>query len=95
MALVLFQILPSSTGLASTIRIERPTYLGQFEREDPLRRPHWASPRYKIQLAKRMKLKRNKDQSVDTLPLLRIGNKTPMEGVTDTKFGAETKGWTI
>jgi hypothetical protein len=23
----------------------------------------------------------NEDQSVDTLPLLRIGNKTPMEGV--------------
>jgi hypothetical protein len=21
--------------------------------------------------------------------------KTPMEGVTETKFGAETKGWTI
>jgi hypothetical protein len=29
------------------------------------------------------------------LPLLRTGNKTPMEGVTETKFGAETKGWTI
>jgi hypothetical protein len=26
---------------------------------------------------------------------LRIGNKTPIEGVTETKFGAETKGWTI
>jgi hypothetical protein len=37
----------------------------------------------------------NKDQSVDTLPLLRIRNKTPMEGVTGTKFGAEMKGWTI
>jgi hypothetical protein len=37
----------------------------------------------------------HEDQSVDTLPLLRIGNKTPMEGVTETKFGAETKGWTI
>jgi hypothetical protein len=35
-----------------------------------------------------MKLKKNKDQSVDMLALLRIGNKTPMEG-------AETKGWTI
>jgi hypothetical protein len=23
------------------------------------------------------------------------GNKTPMEGVTETKFGAVTKGWTI
>jgi hypothetical protein len=31
---------------------------------------------------------------VDTLPLLRIGNKTPMEGVTETKCGAEMKGWT-
>jgi hypothetical protein len=31
-----------------------------------------------------MKLKKNKDQNVDTLPLLRIGNKTPMEGVTET-----------
>jgi hypothetical protein len=27
--------------------------------------------------------------------LLGIGNKTPMEGVTETEFGAETKGWTI
>jgi hypothetical protein len=51
--------------------------------------------RYKIQYAKHMKLKKNEEQSVDTLPLLRIGNKTPMEGVTETKFGAETKGWTI
>jgi hypothetical protein len=42
-----------------------------------------------------MKLKKNKDQSVDTLPLLRLGNKTPMDGVTETMFGAETKGWTI
>jgi hypothetical protein len=42
-----------------------------------------------------MKLKKNEDQNVDTSPLLRIGNKTPMEGVTETKFGAETKGWTI
>jgi hypothetical protein len=42
-----------------------------------------------------MKLKKNEDQSVDTSTLLRIGIKTPMEGVTETKFGAETKGWTI
>jgi hypothetical protein len=42
-----------------------------------------------------MKLKKNEDQSVDTLPLLRIGNKRPMEGVTKKKFGAETKGWTF
>jgi hypothetical protein len=40
-----------------------------------------------------MKLKKNEDQSLDTLPLLRIGNKTPMKGVTETKFGAGTKGW--
>jgi hypothetical protein len=42
-----------------------------------------------------MTLKKNDDQSVDTLPLLRIGNKTPIKGVTKTKCGAETKGWTI
>jgi hypothetical protein len=42
-----------------------------------------------------MKLKENEDHSVDTLPLLRTGNKTPIEGVTETKFGAKTKGWTI
>jgi hypothetical protein len=38
-----------------------------------------------------MKLKKNEHQSVDTLPLLRIGNKTPMEGLTETKFGAMMK----
>jgi hypothetical protein len=32
---------------------------------------------------------------VDTSFLLRIENKTPMEGVTETKFGAKMKGWTI
>jgi hypothetical protein len=42
-----------------------------------------------------MKLKKTEDQSVVTLPLLRNGNKTPMEGVTETKFGAETKGQTL
>jgi hypothetical protein len=52
-------------------------------------------PRYKIQFVKCMKLKKNEDQSVDTLPHLKIGNKTPMEGVKETKFGAVTKGWTI
>jgi hypothetical protein len=39
-----------------------------------------------------MKLKKKEDQSVDTSLLLRIGNKMPMEGVTVTKFGAETEG---
>jgi hypothetical protein len=42
-----------------------------------------------------MKLKKNEDQSVGNLPLLRIGNKTPIEGVTETNFGAVMKGWTI
>jgi hypothetical protein len=42
-----------------------------------------------------MKLKNNEDQRVDTVALLRTGNKTPMEGVTETKFGAVTKGWII
>jgi hypothetical protein len=42
-----------------------------------------------------MKLNKNEDETVDTLLLFRIGSKTPMEGVTDTEFGAETKGWTI
>jgi hypothetical protein len=40
-----------------------------------------------------MKFKKKEDQSVDTLPLPRNGNKTPMEGVT--KFGAEKKEWTM
>ena len=40
-----------------------------------------------------MKLKKE-DQSVDTLFLLRRGNKIPMEGVTETNFGAETEGKT-
>ena len=35
------------------------------------------------------------DQSVDTLILLRRGNKIPMEGVTETKFRTETEGMTI
>jgi hypothetical protein len=32
---------------------------------------------------------------VDTSFLFRIGNKIPMKGVTETKFGAKMKGWTI
>jgi hypothetical protein len=43
----------------------------------------------KIQFAKHMKLKKN-DQSVDTLILL-----IPMEGITETKFRAETEEMTI
>jgi hypothetical protein len=48
----------------------------------------------KIQFAKHMKIKKE-DQSVDTSSLLRMGNKIPMEGVTEAKFGAETEGRTI
>ena len=42
-----------------------------------------------------MKLKKKEDQSVDTSILLRRGNKIPMEGVTETKFGSKTEGMTI
>jgi hypothetical protein len=42
-----------------------------------------------------MKLKKKDGQSVDTLFLFRMGNKILMEGVTETKFGAETEGKTI
>jgi hypothetical protein len=42
-----------------------------------------------------MKLKNKEDHSVDTSILLRRGNKIPMEGITETKFRAETKGMTI
>ena len=40
-------------------------------------------------------MKKREDQWVDTSFLLRIGNKIPMKGVTETKFGAKSKGWTI
>jgi hypothetical protein len=42
-----------------------------------------------------MKLKKKEDQSVDTSSLLRMGNKIPMEGVTETNIGAETERRTI
>jgi hypothetical protein len=42
-----------------------------------------------------IKLKKNEDQCVDTSFLLRIENKISIEGVTETKFGAKTKGQTI
>jgi hypothetical protein len=42
-----------------------------------------------------MKVKKKEEQSLDTSFLLRIGNKTPMEGVTETKFGAEMEEKTI
>jgi hypothetical protein len=42
-----------------------------------------------------MKLKKKEDQSVNTSILLRRENKISMEGVTETKCGAKTKGKTI
>jgi hypothetical protein len=48
----------------------------------------------KIQLPKHKKIKK-KDQLMDTSFLPRIGNKISMEGVAETMFGAEKKGWTI
>ena len=48
-----------------------------------------------IQFAKHKKIKKKEDQCVDTSFLLRIANKIPMEGVKETKFRAEMKGWTI
>jgi hypothetical protein len=49
----------------------------------------------KIQFTNQMKLINKEDQSVDTLILLRRGNKIPMEEITETKCGAETEGMTI
>ena len=46
----------------------------------------------KIKFTDHMKIKKKEDQSVDTSFLLKIGNKIPMEGVTETKVGAKTKG---
>jgi hypothetical protein len=45
-----------------------------------------------IQFAKHLELKKKEDQSVDTLLLLRMGNKIPMEGVTETKLRAKMEG---
>jgi hypothetical protein len=42
-----------------------------------------------------MKLEKKEDQSVDISLFLRMGNKIPMKGVTETKFRAETEGRTI
>jgi hypothetical protein len=42
-----------------------------------------------------MKLKKKEDQHVDTLFLLIMGNKIPVEGVTETNFRAEMERRTI
>ena len=49
----------------------------------------------KIQFTDHMKLKKKEDQSVDTSFLLIRGDKIPMVGVTETKYGAETEGKAI
>jgi hypothetical protein len=42
-----------------------------------------------------MKLKKNEDQSMNTLVLFRSGSKIHIGGDTETKCGAETKGKAI
>jgi hypothetical protein len=49
----------------------------------------------RIQFAKHRKLKKKEDQSVHTLILLRSGDIILIEGVTETKFRAETEGMII
>ena len=49
----------------------------------------------KIQFIDHMKPNKKEDQSVDILILLRRGYKLPMQGVTETKYGAETEDMTI
>jgi hypothetical protein len=49
----------------------------------------------RIQFTDHMKLKKEEDQSVDTLVLLRRGIKIPMGGDTETNCRAETEGMTI
>jgi hypothetical protein len=39
--------------------------------------------------------RRTKTKVWTLCPFLELGKKTPMEEVTETKFGAVTKGWTI
>ena len=48
-----------------------------------------------LQFTNHMKIKKKEDQIVDTSILLRMGNKIPMERVTETKIRAETQGMTI
>ena len=49
----------------------------------------------KIQFTNHMKLKKKEDHSMDTSIHLRRGNKTPMDGVTETKCEVETEEMTI
>ena len=38
---------------------------------------------------------KKEEQSVDNLTPLRRGNKIPMQGITETKIGADTEGMVI
>ena len=49
----------------------------------------------KIQFINHMKLKKKEGQSVDTLVLLRRGNKIPTGGNTEPKYGAKAEGKAI
>jgi hypothetical protein len=60
--------------------------------KDPKIKPHTYV--YLI-FEKNAKMSKTYNRSVDTMSLLRIGNKTPMEGVIETKSGPEMKGWTM
>jgi hypothetical protein len=48
-----------------------------------------------LSLTNHMKLIKKEDHSVDTSILLKRGNKTPMERITEKKYGAESEGMTI
>jgi hypothetical protein len=50
----------------------------------------WFHPRYNLQ-----NTRKSRGGKTNGWFLLRIGNKIPMKGVTETKFGAKLKGWTI
>ena len=49
----------------------------------------------KIESTDNMKFKQKKDQSVDVLVLLKMGNKILSGGNAETNYGAETEGKTI
>jgi hypothetical protein len=49
----------------------------------------------KIQFTDHMKLKKDEEQSIDALVLLRRGNKTVTGTNTETKCGVETEGKAI
>jgi hypothetical protein len=75
-----------------SLHFTRCVYISNFLKDLSLLR---SRPEFHTESSYLPSFKKNKDQSGGTLPLLRIGNKTPMEGVTETKVGDEMKGWTI